>query len=54
MLILSKICNKKDSLGMLILPYVSLIGEKQKRLELLLKAVNLKIQSIYSHKRPLV
>ena len=42
---------EEERMGIFVLPYLSLISEKEKKIEVLLSRLDLKLQSIHSHKR---
>lgn len=43
-----------DGMTIFILPYLSLINEKETKIGSLLKTLNIKFMSVHSHKRPII
>lgn len=54
MLMMRHLFKSADNMMIFILPYLSLINEKENKLRPLLKALNFKYISIHSHKRPII
>jgi len=51
---LKNLIHEPSKKALIVMPYVSLINEKENKLKKLLDPLGMKLQSIHSHKRMLV